>query len=64
MLDDEWHDAITKTFVEEEEATDTSIAVLEWLDTLEASIVFGKDMNGHALLGLIPLFQRVYVQNY
>ena len=55
VIDDEGHDAVAKTFAEEDETTDTSVAILEGVDALEAPVVFGKGMDGYVLLGIVPL---------
>ena len=36
---DEWHDAVAKAFAEEDETTNTPIAVLKWMNALEPPMV-------------------------
>ena len=57
VIDDEGHDAVAKTFAEEDEATDTPVTVLERVDALETLVVFGKGMDGNVLLGMIPCLE-------
>ena len=55
IVDNKWHDAVAEALAEENEATDTSIAVLEWVDALETPVVFGKGVDGYVLLGFVPI---------
>ena len=57
VINDEGHDAVAKTFAEEDEATNTSVTVLEGVDALEAPVVFGKGMDGNVLLDMIPCLE-------
>ena len=52
---------MTETFTEENETTNTTVAVLEWMDALETPMIFGKGMDGYVLLGIVPLTERLHL---
>lgn len=54
IVDDERHDAVAKTLAEKDKSTDTSVAILEWVDALEAPMVFSEGVDGYVLLGVVP----------
>ena len=61
VVDNKRHDAVAKALAEEDEATDASVAVLEWVDALETPMVFGEGVDGYVLLGMIPFLQRLHL---
>ena len=64
IVDNKWHDAVAEALAEENEATDTSIAVLEWVDALETPVVFCNGMYVHLFLVLIPSGEFLHLFGY
>ena len=61
VVNDERHDAVAEALAEEDEATDTTVAVLKCMDALETPMIFGKGVDGYVLLGIVPLAERLYL---
>lgn len=61
VVDDEWEDAVAEAFAEKDKATDAAIAVLKWMDTLKASVVFSERGDRDLRLAFIPLCQLLHL---